>query len=104
MTIGWKSTKLIGRRVPMEKSTFDENSWMKTPTSQDKKQPIVAVFPRQSKDEMQKLTMGDQHCQKENSQQELTYLVSEKEVPEAWTSRFMQEVSFFDHVGVDEQH
>ena len=92
----WECNKLSGRRVLRERSSNDENSWMKSPSSQDEHLPMLADSPRLISQELERLTLGSSIAQTDQSWQEVTAKVRESMVPDGWRSQFDKEMQIFD--------
>jgi hypothetical protein len=76
---------------------------MKTSTPHDENQPLLGVSPRLGKRELERLTLGGQGFQTEQSWQELATQVRDKAIPDAWRVNFGKEVSLFEHGDVEDQ-
>ena len=74
-----------------------------TRLNRDENQPSMPTSPRLSNEEVEGFTRGNQICQAEHSWQELTSLIGNNEVPEAWRQVFKQKVRKFDIGDIDEQ-
>jgi hypothetical protein len=85
-----------GRRVPSP-------AWMKTPTSKEEHSPMLADSPRLIRQELERLTLGINIAQTDQSWQEVTAKVRDSLVPEVWRSQFDKEVQIFDLGVVGEQ-